>query len=564
MCILWPKTVPLNIAAEPRRAAEMKVFRKFEHELPDEYTVFYSSPWLGTDFNGNEVDGECDFLIAHPDKGFLTLEIKGGSIRFDAKTNRWTSTNRAGVVYDIKNPVMQSKSSKHNILGKLNELNVGKKVKYIARHGAVFPDCTIPKKNLGAAIPRNVICDGDEFENDFLHWIEQRFADTTDKIAKETPLGEDGVKLLLEILAKPFHFNFSLKSILSEDDRMIDVLTQSQFLLLRSIEDIPRVAIPGGAGTGKSILAVQEATNCVKKGLRTLFTCYNDGLIVQAREKLEQLAFTGLDILNFHELCVQIAKDAKLEVPKEPVKKDKKRDYFETVLPELLNKATEKIAAKYDAIIVDEGQDFRKNWWEPLLELLRKDERSRLRVFYDNNQNLYCDSTFIPKLLDAAPVKLTQNLRSTKKIFGLVSRHYVGPEMSSETPEGLDVIWIEIASDKDVPAAAAANVQVLVGDEKISSDDTAVLVYSSEEVKKIRKILESSDMLCRSCDETNHSAIVVDTIRRFKGLENGCVVLALSEQAVNDRELIYVAVSRARTLLCILGTPEVLKRIRCE
>lgn len=568
MAILWPRYIPAEISDDPFRTAELKVYRKLEEILSDQYTVFYSSPWLGIDPQGREVDGECDFLIAHPQKGILTLEVKGGNIHFDAKTNSWTSINRYGTEYDIKDPIQQAKFSKHSILVKLNERNKrhkgGQRKTYLARHGAVFPDCVVGSEPLSAAAPRHLICDCEEFEHSFEKWILNRFSDDVGK-ESESLLGSEGIGLLEEILAKPFHLNIPLRGLLTEDDRSLDVLTREQFRILRSIEDIPRVAIPGSAGTGKTVLAVQEASNCALQGMMTLLTCYNDGLAVQIRRKIRQLGLEGIDVLNFHELCCEFAKDAGLPIPKEPSKKSQKQEYYEHTLPELFDQALDKTAKKYDAIIVDEGQDFRDHWWNPLLKSLRDVPQSRLRVFFDNNQRLYDTSATLPTQLNAAPVKLTVNLRNTKKIFELVSKYYLGHPIESTAPEGLDINWVEVESDKEIINAVVNDLQILTQEEKISPGDVALLVSSVEDVKKLERACQEQGIAFRSCDtepDIDVSAVVIDTIRRFKGLESPAIILAFGSTQAGDRELIYVAISRARAFLEIIATSDVLEQIQ--
>ena len=59
MAKMWPKEVPLWVVANERRSAEIKVFRKLQEELNDEWEVFYSRPWWGIGHNGEEVDGEA-------------------------------------------------------------------------------------------------------------------------------------------------------------------------------------------------------------------------------------------------------------------------------------------------------------------------------------------------------------------------------------------------------------------------------------------------------------------------------------------------------------------------
>ena len=74
MAVLWPRKLPRSVLDDPRRRAEVRVYDRLADVLDDSFHVFYSSPWLGTDSLGNERDGECDFLIAHPIHGILAIE----------------------------------------------------------------------------------------------------------------------------------------------------------------------------------------------------------------------------------------------------------------------------------------------------------------------------------------------------------------------------------------------------------------------------------------------------------------------------------------------------------
>ena len=73
MAIMWPKELPLEVRNSPVRQAEITVFDTLGIALEDDFVVFYSRPWLGEDRFGNERDGECDFLIAHPRLGILAI-----------------------------------------------------------------------------------------------------------------------------------------------------------------------------------------------------------------------------------------------------------------------------------------------------------------------------------------------------------------------------------------------------------------------------------------------------------------------------------------------------------
>ncbi|MGL3210653.1 hypothetical protein [Bradyrhizobium sp. BR 1433] len=55
----------------------VRVYDTLEGALGPEWTVFYGRPWLGITPYGEEQDGEADFVVVHPVRGFLTIEVKG-------------------------------------------------------------------------------------------------------------------------------------------------------------------------------------------------------------------------------------------------------------------------------------------------------------------------------------------------------------------------------------------------------------------------------------------------------------------------------------------------------
>lgn len=79
---------------------------------------------------------------------------------------------------------------------------------------------------------------------------------------------------------------------------------------------------------------------------------------------------------------------------------------------------------RYDATVVDEGQDFDANWW-PLLEpLLAHPERDSLFVFYDDNQQVYRRKPGLPSGIRTMP--LTINFRTTRAIQREIVGFYAG------------------------------------------------------------------------------------------------------------------------------------------
>lgn len=211
--------------------------------------------------------------------------------------------------------------------------------------------------NLGADMPLRLFCFAEEFSG-LRDWVVKRFGDRPKDEIRADDIGMDGLKALQEILAKPFQLRMPLGTMLSSDDAALQVLTQQQFHILRAIEAVPRAAVSGGAGTGKTVLAMEEARRCTESGARTLYVCYNRGLAMEVRNWLRDKP--TISVMTFHELCTDLSRQADVVAPHTI----SDRQLFEEVWPELLIQAFERLPeAAYDAIIVDEGQDFMPLWW---------------------------------------------------------------------------------------------------------------------------------------------------------------------------------------------------------
>ena len=84
---------------------------------------------------------------------------------------------------------------------------------------------------------------------------------------------------------------------------------------------------------------------------------------------------------------------------------------------------------KYDAIIVDEGQDFRDIWWVLIEAALKDQEKGILYIFADDNQALLPQRAKYP--VEVAPFSLSKNCRNSGKIYDVVARfHSQLPETS--------------------------------------------------------------------------------------------------------------------------------------
>ena len=557
MALMWPRTLPADVTGNTLRSTECEVFRRLEVVLDDSFVVFYSRPWLGLKPDGEEIDGECDFIVAHAELGMLTLEVKGGAVAYDPRTDRWTSRDRWKITHNIKNPVHQARSAKYELLKKLNTSPHWKVRRIRARHGVVLPHSSAPEGDLGADMPQRIFCFAETFQDGLRDWILKRFGEAPPDEGRTRKMGGDGLQALEKILARPFQLRTPLGTLLSRDDAALEVLTQQQFHILRAIEAVPRAAISGAAGTGKTVLAMEEAKRCAGSGARTLFVCYNRGLATEVRHRLRD--GRSVAVMTFHELCVDLTARAGLPPPKGI----SERQLFEEVWPEHLMDAFERLPdERYDAIIVDEGQDFLPLWWTAVGAGLSPDGLGLFRKFYDNNQRVYASASNLPEDVDLVPIRLTLNLRNTRRIHEVVRQHYRGHELEPVGPEGVEVRWIRIATPDELGRRISDCVGRLCSLEHVPPDNIAVLVATETVIERMAPRNRLGEFRAVRCDKQSEGRIVVDTIRRFKGLERPVVIVAATPESVTDKELPYVALSRARTHLVIAGSPKVLDRMR--
>ena len=557
MAQMWPRKIPKYIKRNPIRSTECKVFDRMRNELDDDFVVYYSRPWLGLDPYGEEIDGECDFIVAHAKHGLLTLEVKGGVISYDSQNELWTSRDRYGVTHDIKNPVSQARSAKHEILKRLKKSPNWESRWISARHGVVFPDCLDSQCDLAIDMPQNIFCFATAYNNSFGAWINERFVDNPTSGSSKNYLGVDGLQALQQILAKPFQLKIAISTQLFEDDVEMTLLTQQQFHILRSIQEIRRIAISGPAGTGKTVLAVEESVKCAENGTRTLFVCFNRGLAEDVRRRLE--TYEAIEVYTFHELCSKLAQRARLTYSKN----FSKEELFETVFPNLLKQAFELSPnEKYGAVIVDEGQDFLPAWWAAIDTGLKSYDESLLRVFYDNNQKLYSTFLDLPNDVELTPYRLTLNLRNTKNIHEVVQNHYDGYRIDAVGPEGVEVSWIETDEINDSVKRISEFVSHLVNKELIAPREIAILLKSRSDIKKLAPNNYVGKLPSVGCEGNSSDNLVVDTIGRFKGLDRQVVIISATSGFFDAKELPYVALSRARTLLAVVGSPNILTKLK--
>ena len=574
MATMRPESFPHDLKVEPKRKAESKVYDKLKQILDDSFHVFYGCWWLGGDVGHTkrdgkraEYDGESDFVIAHPQRGILFLEVKGGGVKFDANKAEWTSEDRYGEVNPLRDPVGQARDSKHQLrrklCKKLKELGRLPQQRIPAWHGVVLPDASLPEGvgDLGADKPRDIFWCKEDFERDQDgEWIGNRMGVQKSNNQEEI-LGDDGMRVLEDVLAKSFCCPMVLQEFLCGADSKLEALTEAQFRVLKGFQLDSRVIIRGGAGTGKTILALEEAARQVEGGRRVLFVCFNQALAAWVKRGLEGATET-FDVRTFYSLCWKMGQDIGIELPSDDSSRADWKLWYEERAPNALMTGFNSDPNKqYDAIIVDEGQDFKKHMWDALDVGLKPE--AVLRVFSDKNQLVHQQKEDLPKNVKDDGLNLSYNLRNTEKIQSAFNRFYNGPKIESSKIKGPEVKWLSVPAKglAEIGRELSEYAGRLIAKEDVPPGDIAVLVPNKNDIKVITPDNHFGGCETTRCEKPRDGAIVVDSIRRFKGLERRVVLLAADHSLVDKSELSYVAMSRARVHLVVAGEDSILDQL---
>lgn len=563
------------------RKAERLVHDRLRAAFPDSVAILENVRWRER-VHGHFRDGEADLVVADPDRGILVVEVKSGEIRRAGRT--WWAGNRELP----QSPFEQAASSRHALVRKLRELPAwDPTLNPVAGDAVAFPDVDVASAGarlgmLGPDVDPELILDqhrllGDPASTKKLQaWLD-RVLDGfgRDSAARRAP-GEKGVGLLVDLLEEPVELRSMLRNELAAGERDVVRLTTGQYQLLNLLKGQRRASIVGGAGTGKTMLAIEKAERLAREGYRTLLVCFNSPLARELADMTAQTATrTGLlDVSTFHQLSEDLGREAgTLPLKPEPVTPE----WFSVTLPDALDDAIGRVGGRYHAIVVDEGQDFATDWLASLDELLETPKEDILYVFHDPAQAIYREDSVGQLDLPEYPIEL--NCRNAQPIHDLV-RRFAGEGLTVEAlrSDGRQPELIEAEDDDATLEALRRVLHRLRADEGVRLGEIAVLTGRSLDDSAVwRQRRFGNEVLWNGgYDDAGHSlglaadlvpevppdAILFDSIRRFKGLERPVVVLV--ELAGDDKRLdrlLYIGASRARQHLLVIAPPAVLERL---
>ena len=377
---------------------ERRFAERLEAKLEDDYLCWYNVA-LGP------AALHPDFIVFHPRRGLLILEVKDwktDTIR-DADPKHFTILAE-GDSKVVENPLEQARGyaiAAINLMQRDPQLvfSTGREAGRLLfpwSFGVVFPNLTrkqFDEGGLGEVIrPQRVICKDEMQENADPEAFQQRLWDMF-------PLPFKSALSLPQIDRVRWHLFPEVRipsrqgDLFAADEPPPDlmrVMDLQQEQLARSLGEGHRV-IHGVAGSGKTLILGYRAEHLAQAAVKPiLILCYNESL---ARRIDATMCAKGLEhkvhTHHFHQWCRAqlVAYHAGL-----PEANADKPAFFAEMVDRVI-RAVERgqiPAAQYDAVLIDEGHDFRPEWLKLVVQMVDPKTNSLL-VLYDDAQSIYGD-----------------------------------------------------------------------------------------------------------------------------------------------------------------------------
>lgn len=598
----------LGSCAGRMQSGERRLAERLEQKLEDDY-------WLWWDVPIGPKQTRPDFVVLHPRRGALILEVKDW--RLD--TIRSATRERFEIAPDghlkvVMSPLQQARHCAIQVVNALErdpQLVQGEgphqgKLAFPWGHGVVFTNITRKQfegAGLDAAIPPHLaICKDEMVESVDAEAFQQRlwamFPHSFGKGAITLPQ-LDRVRWILfpEVRVPQQQSLFGTgEEGDDEDARLPDimrVMDLQQEQLARSLGDGHRV-IHGVAGSGKTMILGYRAEHLAQTqtpgSKPILILCYNEPLAVKLAATMQAKGLAErVHVRHFHKWC----RDQLVAYHQLP---DNTRGWpVDRLMHEFVQRVITGVdaghipAGQYHAILIDEGHDFAPEWLKLVTQMVDPTTNSLL-LLYDDAQSIYDRTqkkTFSLKSVgiqaQGRTTILKINYRNTRQILQLAHRmagDMLKPEDAEGGDDGIPLLQPLSCGREgpepiviDLPALPqrVARMAELLADQHAQGHawgDMAVLCRHHKEMDECSAALARKGLphrvRKRSGDyRPEEDAIKVMTMHASKGLEWPVVAVmaergvdatkgAENQDAMLEARVVYVATTRAMQRLLVL------------
>jgi hypothetical protein len=210
-------------------------------------------------------------------------------------------------------------------------------------------------------------------------------------------------------------FSNSIRAYFEPVNREIDRLTADQYRVIRQLRYVNRVRVSGCAGSGKTLVAAEKSIRLADAGMRVLFLCHSPLLADYVRNLT---IGSNIDVFSFSNWIFGLAQqEYDVGLKQWTNYEEPYSDAIEGAL-----RCIEAASLKYNAVVVDEGQDFRAAWWTVVQAALADGDTGMLYIFHDDAQSLLPFRTTYP--ITSPVIDLSRNCRNAGKIYDVVRTLY--------------------------------------------------------------------------------------------------------------------------------------------
>lgn len=521
--------IPAQCDLSRRPISEQFVFDVIKSNLSNDWKVFHSFDFLARDLSKKIWDGEIDFLLYNSAYGFVVIEVKGGVISFN--NGQWYQEDRR------IDPFGQAKRNKYAVYNLLKE-KLNKPISQKFAHTVCFPICDdvgeVPPEAMGIIITKSTLNNLEPFLINLLNETPSH-CNTIDTVTEFE---------VMQVLSPMFEYGSRLFERISIEDKQFFLFTESQCEILNALENFKRLQICGCAGSGKTVMAVKKAQKLALEGKSVLLLCYNELLAAQLKTAVKD--YPQIKAAAFFDYCIET-----IGVPQETVEKykDNPRMYSE-VLPKFFSEHIKNTVLCYDAVIVDEGQDFTPEAWSAIS--LLPEENGVFYIFYDPDQNIYTQELNLPDF-GIPPVVLNKNCRNTKRIFEAIKPYQ---SLDCSTVENAPVGTYVRRLYGNCREYLEDELEMLVKYDRVSLNEIVILgahKLSNTSIGDNPKV--GRFLVVSNTNQLKKREVKYFTYMKYKGCEAKVVILLdvdENDPRWSDKHGMYTAMSRAKHKLIML------------
>lgn len=595
-----------NLVLPRMTAGERRTAHRLEDKLDDDYLAWFDVP-IGPR------QRQPDFVVLHPNRGLLVLEVKDWKLDTVVAIDKQSATLRTerGDI-TVTNPLVQARAYAlelnmalqrdpalafppgHRLQGK-SQVPWG--------HGVVLSNITraqFDAHELGDILPEHLVLLRDDLQESVdREQFEQRLW-AMFNVHTGQPLTLPQIDRIRWHLFPEIRVVSPMQPDLWVDDQaqvdtdsinralpdLLRVMDLQQEQLARSLGDGHRV-IHGVAGSGKTMILGYRCLHLARTMQQPILVlCYN----VTLAARLEQLIAARnlqarVNVRSFHAWCHEMLRTYR--VPKPPDNKDKAAFFDAMVRAVIAGVDSNAIPrGQYGAVLIDEGHDFEPHWFQLVTQMVDPATNSLL-VLYDDAQAIYGGATRKRFSFKSVGIQaqgrttvLRLNYRNTYEILAMAKAfagdllqgddgdddtpHIIAPESAGRrgaTPTVIDCHSLQHEAD-----VIASKIADLIADGH-DPNQIAVIWRDYANAACIEKALRRKQVPLRTAVSSRDKkalfagdpSVKLVSMHSSKGLEFEMVfVSGLGREAKEDDDsttearLFYVAMTRAMTSLSIV------------